>query len=394
MKESTGLLVKLSEHREKVNAFAEDGAAEELERLKAESIDLEGKYRATVTAEEKSEERRSQGSEGREYLGLLSKASVGRIVHAAASNRQPDGAEAELQKFHGLQGNAVPLAMLAADPEKFAAATVTGDEPASTGEVLGIVFPQSVAAWCGVIGGTVPTGQRQVPVLSTGATASAPAKGDSVTEATAAFAVTTLTPKRISAAVRYDRADAATFEYMDDALRMNLRNAISDKMDAEVLTRVTAPKGLLTFGTDPTKNAAGVTNATHALTAIFAGVDGKYASLASEIKLLLGTATYADLGSSIFDTGSGALASEKLGQVSGGVRASANVPTKDATTGEDALIVKGMGRRNCVSAAWDSVEIVTDPYSSADKAEIVLTAIAMFDFSILDEGGFTRIRFK
>ena len=391
---STTALIALSEHREKVNTFAEDGAPEELAKLKAESIDLEGKYRNAVTAEEKSEERTSQGSENREYLGLLSKASVGRIVHAAASNRQPDGAEAELQKFHGLQGNAVPLAMLAADPEKFAAATVTGDEPASAGEVLGIVFPQSVAAWCGVVGGMVPTGQRQVPVLSTGAAASTPTKGTSVTETTAAFEVTTLTPKRVSAAVRYDRADAATFEYMDSSLRMNLRNAISDKMDAEVLNRATDPKGLLTFGTDPTKNNGSTSNMSHALSTIFAGVDGKYASLASEIKLLLGTSTYADLGSSIFDTGSGALASEKLGQVCGGVRVSANVPTKDATDGDEALIVKGMGRRNCVSAMWDSVEIVTDPYSDASKAEVILTAIAMFDFAILDEDGFTRIRFK
>ena len=393
MKESTKLLVKLSEHREEVNTFAEDGAPEELERLKKESIDLEGLYRAAVTTEEKSESRTSQGSEGREYQTLLSKASVGRIVHAAASNRHLDGAEAELQQLHKLAGNAIPLSMLAADPEKFAAATVTGDEPASTGEVLGIVFPQSVAAWCGVIGGTVPTGQRQVPVLSTGATAEALAKGASVTEKTAAFAVTTLAPKRVSAAVRYAREDAATFEYMDDALRMNLRNAISDKMDAEVLTRATAPKGLLTFGADPTKNAATVSNVSHALSGIFTGVDGKYAAMASEIKLLLGTATYAELGSSIFDTGSGALASEKLGQVCGGVRVSANVPTK-AGTGEDALIIKGMGRRNCVSAMWDSIEIVTDPYSDADKAEIVLTAIAMFDFAILDESGYTRLRFK
>ncbi len=391
---STTALIALSEHREKVNTFAEDGAPEELAKLKAESIDLEGKYRNAVTAEEKSEERTSQGSENREYLGLLSKASVGRIVHAAASNRQPDGAEAELQKFHGLQGNAVPLAMLAADPEKFAAATVTGDEPASAGEVLGIVFPQSVAAWVGVVGGMVPSGQRQVPVLSTGAVASVPVKGVGVTEATAAFEVTTLTPKRVSAAVRYDRADAATFEYLGDALQMNLRNAISDKMDAEVLNRATDPKGLLTFGTDPTKNNGSTSNMSHALSTIFAGVDGKYASLASEIKLLLGTSTYADLGSSIFDTGSGALASEKLGQVCGGVRVSANVPTKDATDGDEALIVKGMGRRNCVSAMWDSVEIVTDPYSDASKAEVILTAIAMFDFAILDEDGFTRIRFK
>ena len=391
MKESTGLLVKLSEHREKVNGFAEDGAAEELDKLKKESIDLEGKYRAAVATEEKGEERTTQGSEGREYGQLVRKASVGKIVHAVASGRQLDGPEAELLKHHDLAGNQIPLAMLAAEPEKFAAAAVTGDEPASTDEVLGVVFPQSVATWCGVVGGTVPTGQRQIPVLSTGATASALAKAAAVTESTAAFVVKTLTPKRISAAVRYAREDAATFEYMGDALSMNLRNAISDQMDADVLTR--AGKGLLAFGTDPTQNGSSVSSTSHALSGIFSAVDGKYATQASEVKLLLGTSTYSELGSSIFDTGSGALASEKLGSVCGGLRVSANVPAKVAT-GEDALIVKGVGRRNCASALWDSITIVMDPFSSSDKAEIVLTAIAMFDFAILDESGFTRLRFK
>ena len=394
MKESTTALIALSEIREKVNGFADDGDASDLEELKRKSIQLEAEFRVAATAEEKGEERtETGGSESREYLGLLSGASLGKIVSAVASGRQLDGAEAELLQHHKLAGNSVPLAMLAPEPEKFEAATLTGDEPGTAGEVLGVVFPGAVATWCGVVGSTVPTGQRQVPVLSTGAVASTPAKGDAVSETTAAFAVTTLAPKRISAAVRYDRADASTFEYLDSALRMNLRNAISDKMDAEVLTRATAPKGLLTFGTDPTKNAAGVTNATHALTAIFAGVDGKYASMASEVKLLLGTATYSDLGSSIFDAGSGTLATEKLAQVAGGVRVSGNVPAK-AATGEDALIIKGMGRRNCVSAAWDSIEIVMDPYSDASKAEVILTAISMFDFSILDTAGFTRIRFK
>ena len=392
MKESTGLLLKLSEQREKINAFAEDGKAEDLDKLKKESIELEAKYRAAVHTEEKGEERtETGGSEGREYLGLLGKASVGRIVHSVASGRQLDGAEAELLKHHDLPSNSIPLAMLAEDPEQFAVATVTGDEPAVAGEVLGKVFPQSVAQWCGVVGGMVESGQRQVPVLSTGATASALAKGAALTESTAAFVVKTLTPKRLSAAVRYAREDAATFEYLGDSLSMNLRNAISDKMDADVLTR--AGEGLLAFGTDPTQNGSSISNTSHALSGIFGGVEGSYASMASEIKLLLGTSTYSELGQAIFDTGSGALASEKLGQVCGGLRVSANVPAK-ASTGEDALIIKGMGRRNCVSAMWDSIEIVMDPFSSADKAEIVLTAIAMHDFVILDTAGFTRVRFK
>ena len=270
----------------------------------------------------------------------MRKASVGKVVHAVASGRQVDGAEAELLKHHDLAGNQIPLAMLAAEPEKFAVATVGGDEPAVAAEVLGIVFPQSVAQWCGVVGSTVPTGQRQVPVLSTGATASALAKGAALTESTAAFVVKTLTPKRLSAAVRYAREDSSTFSYLDESLRMNLRNSISDKMDAEVLTR--AGEGLLDFGTDPTQNGSSVSSTSHALTGIFAGVDGKFASAASEIKLLLGTSTYSELGSSIFDTGSGALASQKLGQVCGGLRVSANVPAKTGD-GEDSLIIKGVG---------------------------------------------------
>ena len=393
MKESTGLLLKLSEQREKINGFADDGDAGDLEKLKAESIELEAKYRAAVHTEEKGEERaETGGSESREYLGLLGKASVGRIVHSVASGRQLDGAEAELLKHHDLPSNSIPLAMLAEDPEKFAVATVTGDEPAVAGEVLGQVFPQSLAAWCGVVGSTIPTGQRQLPVLTAGASAQSLAKAASVTESTATFVVKTLAPKRLSAAVRYAREDAATFEYLDDSLRMNLRNAISDKMDAEVLTR--AGGGLLAHGTDPTQNGSSISNTSHALSGIFGGVDGKYASMASEIKLLLGTSTYSELGQAIFDTGSGALASEKLGQVCGGLRVSANVPAK-ASTGEDALIVKGTGRRNCVSAAWDSIELLFDPYgANAGKGEVVLTAISMFDFSILDTAGFTRVRFK
>ena len=393
MKESTALLLKLSKLREQVNTFADGGDASDLDKLKAESIALEAAYRAAVTAEEASEERTAEGSERGEYATLVSAASVGRIVHAVASGRQLDGAEAELLKHHDLPGNAIPLGMLAPDPEKFAVATITGDEPAVTDEVLGQIFPQSVSTWCGVVGGTVATGQRQVPVITAGASAQALAKAASVTESTATLAITTLTPKRLSAALRYAREDAATFAYLDAALRVNLRDAVSDQMDKVILTRAAAPKGLLTFGTDPTQNGSSVANISHALASIFAGVDGSYASMAAEVKLLLGTATYSDLGRAIFDAGSGILGGEKLNSISAGVRVSANVPVK-ASTGEDALVVKGAGRRNAVSAAWDSIEVVFDPYSDADKAEIVLTAIAMFDFAILDESGFTRIRFK
>ncbi len=392
MKESTSLLVKLSEMREKINGF--EGEDADLDKLRTESMEMERKYRAAVESEEKSEERSETSSEGRELKGLLGKASVGKIVLAAMGQRQTDGAEKEVQEHFELPANAIPVGMLANEPEKFARATITGDEPSTTANILEILFPMAAATWCGVVGEMVATGERQHPVLTAGATAERVAQGSSVTEGTAAFGITTLKPKQILASLRYSREDAASVGYMDEALRMNLRDAIADLIDIQILTRSTDPKGLVAFGTDPTKNGNAVTNTTHALSSIYAGVDGKYAGMASEIRLLLGTSTYAAVGGVVFDTGSGMLGIEKLSAVSGGVRVSANVPTKDATNGEDAVVVKGMGRRNCVSAMWDSIEVIFDPYSDASKAEIVLTAVAMHDFAILDEAGYTRVRFK
>ena len=161
---------------------------------------------------------------------------------------------------------------------------MTGDEPASTGEVLGIVFPQSVAAWCGVVGGMVPSGQRQIPVLSVPERNAsrrwprAPCRhggdrglyGDDPD------------PKAGECGCpRYDsERTSATFDVHGRcAAGMNLREAISrqnGRRDSHPCDRAEGPAGR--SGPIRRRTRPQSANMSHALTAIFGAVDGKYAS--------------------------------------------------------------------------------------------------------------------
>ena len=356
-------------------------------RILAAQSELEA---AALLEPEPHEKRETTTPEDRELRSLHGKASVGRMVNDLFHNRGIDGVERELQDHYGIEGDQIPLALL----EQRAAATITGDEPSRTESVIGQVFPQAVARWAGVSIEMAEAGQKQYPVLTTGLSVTAPAKAATAAETTGAFNVVTLTPGRLQGAFRYSREDAAVFDYLDMSLRSNMQEALTDALDNQVLNRAGANKGLLTFGTAPAKNGANVTNLTHALDAIYSNVDGKYASQANEIKLLLPNGAYSDLGKAIFAASDSVLALEKLGQICGGVRTSSNMPAKDATNGDEALVVVGMPRRNAVAVTWPGVTLTLDPYSAADTGEIILTALVQHDLAILRTDGYKRIRFK
>ena len=78
---------------------------------------------------------------------------------------------------------------------------------------------------------------------------------------------------------------------------------------------------------------------------------------------------------------------------SGGIRVSGNVPGY-ASNRQDAVVIKGPARRNCVAALWNGVEIFPDPYSRANEGEIRLYVVGLFDFAITREDGYKRYRFR
>ena len=75
----------MSEIREAINAFPEDGAAEDRDKLTTEFRDVDSRWRAAVVVEE-SETTPYNGSDGEatEFRSLVKRASLGRMLAGIA----------------------------------------------------------------------------------------------------------------------------------------------------------------------------------------------------------------------------------------------------------------------------------------------------------------------
>ena len=369
----------------------------DLDTAKNKVSSMQKELSAAAMLEPSDNERRSEtvDSEELELRSQMRKANVGRIFEAAVKGETPTGAEREIQQHFKIGAHSIPVSLLAA-LETRAAATITGDEPSDALSVLGEVFPMPAAAFMGVMVETVPAGEKTYPVITTGATAAALAKSASGKESTAALTVTSLTPKRAQASLRYTREDAAAFPYLDAGLRENLTMALGAKLESEILVR--ASHGLIRHGTDPAVNVTAVTNFKHAIANLYGSVDGKFASMVSECRLLIGTRAYANLAAELVNASASEslLAIEKIGQVCGGVRVSGHIPpfVTSSAAFEDALIAIGPPRRNAVAAVWENLDLVVDPYTAAEEGEVVITAYMLQDSAVVRSAGYRRLRFK
>ena len=163
---------------------------------------------------------------------------------------------------------------------------------------------------------TVAVGDAVFPVLTNNVPADDVAEAGAVSETTGSFTAEVLTARRIQASFFYSREDRARFAGMDEALRMNLNDALSSGLDKYILTKTDL--GLLDFGTDPTVGSE-ETFATYRA-AIFAQVDGRYAMNAMDVCTLVGGDTYTHMATEYRGNNADDSALDSLSRVSGGVR--------------------------------------------------------------------------
>ena len=336
----------------------------------------------------KEVERVNQGdAEGRELRSLISKASVGRMLAGILEEGEGDGADRELRAALNVPADFIPLAML----ERRAAVTTTGDEPASAQPFIGRVFPESAMAFCGVDVQSVPVGQVVVPVLSTGVTIGGPhTDSSSVNETTGAVTISTLEPRRLNGSFAVKQTDLATFPMIEDGLRMDLGNAVQNAMDVDLLTRTN--EGLLDFGTDPSAPGAATPAATF-LSDLYGAVDGAYSGSVGQVRVLYGPETYAYAGGLVVVANHPETVIDKVSRISGGVLVTDNA---GAYTGnrQEAVIVKGGPRRNCVGALWSGIQIIRDEVTRAKEGEVRLHVIGMWDFAVVRTNGFVRKSYR
>ncbi len=387
MLQSQKLALRASEIRARLAALAAvddltDEQRTELGNLRTEYGDVETRYQAALVAEDKPPEHRQATPEGRELRAMIDGANLGAIFEATLEHRATDGREKELQEHFRLPTNAVPLALL----ETRAVTPAPADVGQNQAAIIPGVFPQSCAAFLGVDMPTVGAGEAVYPVLATNATVEALAENAAGTETTGSFTADVLSPSRLQASFFYSREDRARFAGMGEALRQNLSDALADALDDQVLS---GTEGLFT-GTNLADHAASAVTdfARYTGDLAYGRVDGRWAMMTADLRIVMGAAAYAHAGGVYRNNSVDRNALDRLMEITAGVKVSAHVPAV-AGNKQNALIRLGM-RRDMVAPVWEGVTLIPDEVTKAANGQIVITAVMLHAVKILRAAGFYK----
>ena len=125
----------------------------------------------------------------------------------------------------------------------------------------------------------------------------------------------------------------------------------------------------------------------------YARVDGRYAGAVGDLRVIMGSATYAHAASAYRGTGNAASsqtsALDQLMQVTGGVKVSFHVPAV-VSSKQNAVVRLGM-RRDYVAPIWEGITLIPDEVTKAKAGQIVITAVMLHATKLLRaDAGSTR----
>lgn len=250
---------------------------------------------------------------------------------------------------------------------------------------IGYVFPNSVADFLAIPRPVVGVGETVYPVLTSKLSVEALAENAAGSETTGAFSAEKLSPSRLQASFFYSREDRASFVGMEESLRINLRDGLNDGLDNQLLV---GTNGLLT----------GTNLADHDATAAFAyadylsnlaygRVDGIYAGDLSDIRVVLGSESFAHMGATLAAS-TEVSAVDKIAAITGGYRVSAHVPA--ASGNKQEAVIRLGSRMDAVAPIWENVALIEDQITKAANGQIVITAVMLYNLKILRTGGFYK----
>ena len=393
------LMIEQSEKREALNKILQvepekrtDDDKAKMTELTNRLTEIEPELRAAITLQENQGDAAraafNDDSESVELRNLIARSSMGDIFNAVLGNRAMAGETAELQQHFELAANQVPLAMLRGTPlEQRNVTPAPGNVGQNQAAVIPGVFPMSCAAFLGVDMPTVGVGEAVFPVLTTNADVKVPAEHADAADTTGSFSAEVLAPTRLQAAFFYSREDRARFAGMNESLRMNLSDALSDKLDQQILA---GDEGLLHAANLTNHNVTAETSyANYRANLGYGRVDGTYAMTVGDLRIVMGSVTYAH-ASGVFrsDNAGDRAALEDLMAVTGGVKVSAHVPVA-ANSKQNCVIRLGM-RRDMVAPIWEGITLIPDEVTKAKSGEIVVTAVMLHAVKILRSDGFYK----
>ena len=395
-----------------------DEQRSELDTIEQGTPDLERQIRAATVAVE-DEERDAQtrnaiepDGELRERRELRGRASLVEYLMARLQGRMVAGAEAELAQAAEIRDGAIPIELWdTPDTIERRADAATG-APGTVGvnldRIRPAIFASSIAPRLGIEMPRVASGTFASATISTSLTAEAKDKGAAEDATAAAFTVTSVTPKRISArlAIAIEDVAAVGQQNFESILRENLSLVLSDQLDDQAINGDgTAPNltGIfqrLTDSADPTAVADfDAYAAAHA-----GGVDGLWANTIKDVMIVVGPATYQQ-ASRTFQT-----ATNYKGEMSAAAYAMMNAGSfwtnermPDAASSIQQAILYRKGRsmmggagamRTAVCPHWNEVGI-DDIYSGSASGERFFTMhVLLGDVILVQPAAYSQISFK
>ena len=380
-----------------------DESRAELDTLKVEYRDNEAKQAALMIADDTPETivKQTDGSGGA-FAELRESLDFGKYVAAALSgNGVSTGAEAEYNAERGIAANFFPLDLLGRGIEKRAA--ISGDAQENQGTWIDQVFFGTAADHIGVSFRSVAPGIAAFPLTTSGPTSAQRGRTEAAAAGTLAVTVTEMKPARRAAHALYSIEDVMRLPGLSDAIERDMRAQLMEAVDIAIFNsdaganeNVADITGFRTGGiSETTLTQANKVKADEVLKAVLAQVDGKYAASLADMRLVTSvganTLFYGTIHNSAVDNETIAQFLMRSGMTwvtRGGI-------DTNTANGDFGMY---MGRNRgidgaAIAAVWEQAQMITDPYSGANKGEVGLTLNYLWNFAIPRTANFKRLKF-
>ena len=355
-----------------------------------------------------------------EFRALNEKVQVGNYLDRVIQHRGHlvDGAEAELRQALHLGDSDIPWgavtpsrdeerqALRAAGFEEHRVDAVTatpGSIQAEQERILARVFATTAAMFLGMQMDSVMlgSGDKLYYVITSGAPGAFADAGAAVDATAAVLTPTTLKPRALQAAYLLKREDLARVSNLESRLRADLRGAMSDALDRNILNGDADFLGLLRALDNPAAGASAVISFPTGASAIAGNVDGRHAQTSMDCRAVVGVATYNKLVG-VFQTNDSDSLAAYLMKNTGGLRANANIPAPATFSGETnnqrVLVARTRATDgpNLVCPMWGGITVSRDDTSvGVSRARHVSIQFdALYAVAVLREDAFEELTVK
>ena len=397
MLQSVKLQKRQSEIRQSLSELAgkddlTDDETRSMEGLDKEYRQNEAKYRAALISED--EERKEAGEEletrdAKEWSQMMDRFEVRQVALALDEGRALDGATKEivdeLRAAGGYQGIPLPLAAL----EQRAGETVSADlfSPKATRNIIGRIFPNSVASKLGVASVNIPQGTAEWPVATAGAVTGWQADELSDVGAATAYQTTeaTVSPDNTLGAqmVITRKSLKQTGQGLENAVRQDMSAAIAVALDNAIINGTGATgqplgivPGAVTYGITSTDMSAAAPDWAAFRAEIIAFMEANAITDPSQVKLAFPPAIWGDMDDTLI---SGTAVSELDRMTKHGV---SPVLANQLTAGSAILTTTVNGVAPAFVGMWGAVDMIRDPYTRAASGQLVLTGLVTADVTV------------